>query len=89
MIISGKIGYVLIWLFFLWNLFFPYQRPANILCNIAFCAMIILHGLQAFLFATTRTQQEKEKDKFAVFRFFLFGVFEVLSWNKKQKKNIQ
>lgn len=86
MIILGKIGYLIIWLFFIVNLFFPYPKPANILCNIALCAMILLHGLQAFLFAATRTQQEKEADKFAVLRFFIFGVFEVFSWKKKKKQ---
>lgn len=84
MIILGKAAYLCIWIFLIANLIYPYPKPANILCNIALCAMILLHGMQALLFASTRTQQEKEKDKFAVFRLFIFGVFEVLSWKKKQ-----
>lgn len=85
-ILLGKGVYLGMWVFFIINLIFPYPRPANILCNIALCAMILLHGLQAFLFASTRTEQEKLQDKWAVLRFFIFGVFEVMSWKKKNQK---
>ncbi|MCX8641219.1 MULTISPECIES: DUF1145 domain-containing protein [unclassified Gilliamella] len=83
-IFIGKVLYSLIWLFFLFNLIYPYPRPANIVAYVGLIAFAITHGLQAWMLQSTMTNQEKEQDKYKALRLFIFGVFESLSW--KQKK---
>lgn len=85
-ILIGKLFYLFIWLFLLFNLIYPYPRPANIVVNIGLAAFVIMHGLQAVILQSTMTNQEKEEDKFKALRLFLFGVFEALSWKNKNKK---
>lgn len=85
-ILIGKLFYLFIWLFLLFNLIHPYPRPANIVLNIGLIAFVIMHGLQAGILHSTMTNQEKSEDRFKVLRLFLFGVFEVLSWKNKNKK---
>lgn len=86
-IVLGKIVYAFIWLFLLFNLIAPYPKPANIVANIALAAFAITHGLQAWLLSSTLSSQEKQQDRFRTLRMFIFGVFEVLSWKKKNNKS--
>lgn len=86
-IIIGKIVYLLIWLFLLFNLVFPYPKPANVVAYIALASFTIVHGLQAWLLSSTLSSQEKQQDRFKVLRMFIFGVFEVLSWKQKNTKS--
>lgn len=86
MIVIGKAFYLFMWGFLVVNLVYPYVYPANIFCYIALAAMLLLHGLQAILFSSTLTTQEKAADKYVTLRFFLFGVFEMLSIKKRQKE---
>lgn len=85
-IFIGRLIYLLIWIFLVWNLFAPYPAPANFIANIALAAFVITHGLQAWLLSSTLTQQEKQRDRFRVLRLFLFGIFEVLSWKKSKNQ---
>lgn len=85
-ILIGRIIYIVIWLFLLFNLISPYLFPANIVCYIALGAMVLVHGLQAWLLNSTLTNQEKEQDKYRTLRFFIFGMFEAMSWKQKSNK---
>ncbi|WP_392558306.1 DUF1145 domain-containing protein [Orbus mooreae] len=84
-ILLGKILYLFIWLFLVFNLIVPYPKPANIVAYIALAAFVIIHGLQAWLLSSTLSSQEKQQDRFKTLRMFIFGVFEVLSWKKNNK----
>ncbi|QIQ21481.1 DUF1145 domain-containing protein [Zophobihabitans entericus] len=85
-ILLGRIVYAIIWGFLLFNLVFPYPSPARLVANVALAALVVTHGLQAWLLNASLTQQEKEKDRFIVWRIFFFGVFEALSWKKTKNK---
>lgn len=85
-ILIGKIIYLFIWLFLLFNLVHPYPSPANFVSNIALITIVIVHGLQAWLLSSTLSSQEKQQDRFKVLRMFIFGVFEALSWKQKNNK---
>lgn len=78
----GKIVYLIIWIFLLFNLIMPYPKPANLVAYLALAMFAIIHGLQAWLLSSTLTRQEKQQDRFKIMRMFIFGVFEVLSWKK-------
>lgn len=85
MIFIGKLFYSVMWIFLFFNLFVPYNYPANIILYIAFSAMVLLHGFQALLLTHLLTRQEKAHDKLIIVRFFIFGFFEMLSLKKRQK----
>ncbi|WP_392552788.1 DUF1145 domain-containing protein [Orbus wheelerorum] len=85
-ILFGKIIYLFIWSFLLFNLICPYPKPANLIAYLALATFVIVHGLQAWLLSSTLSSQEKSQDRFKVLRVFLFGVFEALSWKQKKSK---
>lgn len=85
-ILLGRIIYLAIWGFLLFNLVHPYKAPANIVGNIALATLILVHGLQAWVLNSTLTSQEKAQDRFKVLRFFIFGVVESISWKEKSRK---
>jgi len=85
-IFIGKIIYLFIWLFLLFNLIHPYPKPANIVAYVALATFVIVHGLQAWLLSSTLSSQEKSQDRFKVLRMFFFGVFEALSSKQKNSK---
>lgn len=83
-IFVGKVIYSFMWLFLLFNLIFPYPKPANVVAYVGLAAFVIIHGLQALILQTTMTNQEKQEDKFKAVKLFIFGVFETLSWKNKK-----
>lgn len=85
-ILIGKIIYSFVWLFLLFNLIYPYPHPANVVAYVALASLVLIHGLQAWLLASTLSHQEKQQDRFKVTRMLIFGVFEVLSWKQNNKK---
>lgn len=85
-ILVGKLFYLCVWGFLVFNLIFPFRYPANIVINIALAAMCIIHGLQALLLNATLSSQEKDSDRFKALRLFVFGIFEVLSWKNKRNR---
>lgn len=85
-ILIGKLFYLALWGFLLLNLVRPFPGAAHALLIIALAGFVLIHGLQAWLLSSTLTRQERERDRFLVLRAFLFGVFEALSWKKKQQQ---
>lgn len=85
-IFIGRLFYLCVWAFLIFNLICPLPHPANIVGNIALLVLILTHGLQAILLNATLTPQEKQNDRFKVFRLFVFGIFETLNWNQTKNK---
>jgi putative membrane protein len=71
----GRLLMLGVWAFLLLNLFQPFPRPLNIFVNVALVFMVLMHGMQM-------TTGEKV-------RIFLFGVFELLVWQKKIKDQLK
>ena len=84
-ILIGKIAYLFIWLFLLFNLVHPYPAPANIIAYVALATFMILHGLQACLLNATLTNHEKKQYPYRILKIFLFGIFEALSWKQNKQ----
>lgn len=79
----GRLLMLGVWAFLLLNLFQPFPNPLKIFINIAFIFMIIMHGLQLMLLRTTLAPTALALSKLTQIKIFLFGVFELLAWQKK------
>ncbi|HCC0173728.1 TPA: DUF1145 family protein [Cronobacter sakazakii] len=75
-----------VWGFLLLNLIQPFPRPLNIFVNVALFFMIIMHILQLSLLRATQPKDAPPLSRFQQARIFIFGVFELIAWQKNQKK---
>ncbi|NDJ55936.1 DUF1145 family protein [Enterobacteriaceae bacterium 4M9] len=82
----GRLLMLGVWAFMLLNLFQPFPRPLNIFVNVAMFFTILMHGLQLVLLKSTQAKDAPPISKLQEFRIFVFGVFELLAWQKKQKR---
>lgn len=79
----GRLLMVLVWAFLLLNVVHPFPRPVNIFVNVALVFMVLMHGLQMLLLKATLTKNGPALSRGQQLRIFLFGVFELLVWQKK------
>jgi putative membrane protein len=49
--------------------------------------MIIMHGLQLVLLKNTQPKDAAPLSGFAQLKLFIFGVFELMAWQKKTKSD--
>lgn len=82
----GRLLMLLVWGFLLTNLIHPFPKPMKYFFDIALIFMVIMHALQLFLLKATLTKNEPKFPVFFQIRMFLFGVFEMLAWQKKLRK---
>lgn len=82
----ARLAYLLVWLFLLINLLFPYPKPAQVIANIALITLAVLHGLQSIMLRLTLTPEEKKQNKLNLIRLFLFGAVEILYLNNIKNK---
>jgi putative membrane protein len=80
----GRLLMLCIWGFLLANLVHPFPKPLNIFLNVAMIFMALMHGLQLTLLKSTQPKEGPALSRAQQFRIFLFGVFELLAWQKKQ-----
>lgn len=81
----GRVLMLVIWGFLVFNLIHPFPRPLKYFLDIAMIFMVIMHGLQLTLLKATLTRDEGKLSRLFQARMFLFGVFEMLAWQKKQR----
>lgn len=79
----GRLLMICVWGFMVFNLIHPYPRPLNIFVNVALIFTVLMHGLQVTLLQSTLTKQEPRLTLTQKTRIFLFGVFELLVWQKR------
>ncbi|EHM50301.1 MAG: DUF1145 family protein [Yokenella regensburgei] len=79
----GRVLMLFVWAFLVWNLIQPYPRPLNIFVNVALVFMVLMHGMQMALLKTTLPKDGPQMTTAEKIRIFLFGVFELLVWQKK------
>ncbi len=79
----GRLLMLLIWTVLIYNFIIPLVKPVNYILNAAFAFMIIMHILKLFMFKLTLANEQGQLSKVAQLRLFLFGVFELLAWQKK------
>jgi putative membrane protein len=79
----GRLLMLCVWAFLLLNLFQPFPRPLNIFVNVALIFMVLMHGMQLALLQSTLPKEGPKMRAAEKIRIFLFGVFELLAWQKK------
>ncbi|KAA8998546.1 DUF1145 family protein [Affinibrenneria salicis] len=79
----GRLLMLGVWSFLLLNLVQPFPRPLNIFLVVAMVFMILMHGLQLMLLKSTLAKNGPSLGRAAQARIFIFGVFELLAWQKK------
>ncbi len=79
----GRLLMLCVWAFLLLNLVHPFPRPLNIFVNVALVFMVLMHGMQMALLQSTMPKDGPQMSRGEKARIFLFGVFELLAWQKK------
>lgn len=82
----GRLLMLCVWAFMLLNLLQPFPRPLNIFVNVALIFTILMHGLQLMLIKSTQSANTTPPGKRQQIRIFIFGVFELLAWQKQQQR---
>lgn len=85
----GRLLMLFVWAFLLLNLVQPFPRPLNIFVNVALVFMVLMHGMQMALLKTTLPKDGPQMTTWEKIRIFLFGVFELLVWQKKFKAQMK
>ncbi|PKH22252.1 hypothetical protein CIG19_13175 [Enterobacterales bacterium CwR94] len=80
----GRVLMLCVWGFLLSNLIHPYPVPLKYFLHVALFFMVVMHGLQLTLLKATQPKDGPEISGLQQFKIFLFGVFELLAWQKKQ-----
>lgn len=79
----GRLLMLCVWGFLLANVVHPYPKPLTYFINVALFFMIMMHGLQLVLLRATQTKDAPPIDRVTQINVFLFGVFELVAWQKK------
>lgn len=79
----GRAVMLFIWAVLLLNLVHPATKPLKYFIDIALIFMVVMHGLQLVLLKATQPKNGPQLSKGLQFRLFVFGVFELLIWQKK------
>lgn len=82
----GRLLMLCIWAFLVLNLIQPFPRPLNIFVNVAMIFMVIMHGLQLGLMKATQPKDSPPLSSAAQAKIFIFGVFELLVWQKNLRQ---
>lgn len=78
----GRLLMLVVWAFFLLNLFQPMPKPLNIFVNVALIFTVLMHGLQLALLKSSQPRDVLPLSHWQQVRIFIFGVFELLIWKK-------
>ncbi len=81
----GRLLMLCVWGFLILNLVHPFPRPLNIFVNVALIFTVLMHGMQLALLKSTLPKDGPQMTTAEKVRIFLFGVFELLVWQKKFK----
>lgn len=85
----GRVLMLCVWAFLILNLIHPFPRPLNIFVNVALVFTAFMHALQMIMMKTALPKDGPQMTAAEQWRIFLFGVFELLVWQKRLKQNLQ
>lgn len=83
----GRLLMLGVWGFLILNLIQPFPKPLNIFMIVAMLFTILMHGFQLLLLKSSQPKGNTPLSRALQARIFLFGVFELLAWQKKQPKH--
>lgn len=81
----GRLLMLCVWGFLILSTVHPFPRPLNIFVNVALIFTVLMHGMQLALLKSTLPKDGPQMTTAEKVRIFLFGVFELLVWQKKFK----
>jgi len=81
----GRLLMLGVWAFLILNLIHPFPRPLNIFVNVALVFTAFMHALQMVMLKTALPKEGPQMTAAEQWRVFLFGVFELLVWQKRLK----
>lgn len=79
----GRLLMLCVWGFLILNLVQPFPRPLNIFVNVALIFTVLMHAMQLALLKSTLPKDSPQLSSAEKVRIFLFGVFELLAWQKR------
>lgn len=79
----GRILMLCVWGFLFTNLLFPFPKPLKYFIDVALFFMVVMHGFQLLLLKSTQPKDQPISGGQQC-KIFIFGVFELLAWQKKQ-----
>lgn len=86
---AGRLIMVGVWCFLLFNLFKPFPSPLKYFLYVAGGFTLFMHGLQLALLRSTLPKDGKKLSRAQSVRILLFGVFELLAWQREATENQQ
>lgn len=81
---AGKLLMIFVWGFMMFNLIHPFPKPLKYFIDVAMIFMIFMHAMQAIFLHAAFAKTEKHP-RWLQIKIFLFGIFELLAWQKRQK----
>ncbi|MCC8466043.1 DUF1145 family protein [Photorhabdus bodei] len=81
----GKLLMICVWGFLIFNLIHPFPKPLKYFMDVAMIFMVVMHAFQMLLLKTSQPKDQKLSSLMQT-KIFFFGVFELLSIQKKQRK---
>ena len=81
----GRLLMLCVWGFLILNLVHPFPRPLNIFVNVALIFTSFMHALQMVMLKNGLPKDGPQMTTAEKVQIFLFGVFELLVWQKKFK----
>ncbi|ERT13525.1 DUF1145 family protein [Photorhabdus temperata] len=81
----GKLLMVCVWGFLIFNLIHPFPKPLKYFMDVAMIFIVVMHAFQMLLLKTGQPKDQKLSGLMQT-KIFFFGVFELLSMQKKQLK---
>ena len=79
----GRLLMLCVWGFLLTNLIHPFPKPLKYFIDVALFFLVIMHGFQVMLLKSTQPK-DQPISYWQEAKIFIFGVFELLAWQKKQ-----
>ncbi|WP_075182869.1 DUF1145 family protein [Pantoea sp. 1.19] len=80
----GRLLMLCVWGFLVVNVIHPWPAPLKYFLHVALFFMVVMHGLQLTLLKATQPKEGPTLSGADQTKIFLFGVFELLAWQKKQ-----
>ncbi|EYU16757.1 DUF1145 family protein [Photorhabdus noenieputensis] len=81
----GKLLMICVWGFLIFNLIHPFPKPLKYFMDVAMIFMVVMHAFQMLLLKASQPKDQKLSSLMQT-KIFFFGVFELLSMQKKQRK---
>ncbi|PHM34829.1 membrane protein [Xenorhabdus szentirmaii] len=79
---------IFVWGIMIFNFFQPFPKPLKYFMDIAMVFTVVMHAFQLLLLKHTQPKGQK-LSAFLQTKIFFFGVFELLNWQKKERKKEQ